>query len=304
MVHDTLQMQGDSVVVTANRSERKLSNITVPVNIINAKQIQQTGALRLTDILKEQPGLTMTSGFGAGVQLQGLNPDYTIILINGEPLVGRTAGVLDLNRIALANIKKIETIQVNSVIPNWLSEICKKKNLNFIHITTDCVFNGSRGHYTEMDSHNCSDVYGMSKSLGEPENATIIRTSIIGHEKNNKLSLFEWVLSNKNKTINGFSNHYWNGVTCLQLSKIIKQVIEEKNFWTGVRHIYSNKVSKYELVSYINDVYKLNIDIRSVDDQKQIDRTLFSIFNVSNFKIPTIQEQIEEMFYFYQQENL
>jgi outer membrane receptor for ferrienterochelin and colicins len=108
---DTLQMQGDSVVVTANRQERKLSNITVPVNIVNAKQIQQAGSLRLTDILKEQPGLNMTSGFGAGVQLQGLNPDYTIILINGEPLVGRTAGVLDLNRIALGNIKKIEIVK-------------------------------------------------------------------------------------------------------------------------------------------------------------------------------------------------
>ena len=104
-------MQGDSVVVTANRSERKLGNVTVPVNIVNAKQIQQTGSLRLTDILKEQPGLTITSGFGAGVQLQGLNPDYTIILINGEPLVGRTAGVLDLNRVALGNIKKIEIVK-------------------------------------------------------------------------------------------------------------------------------------------------------------------------------------------------
>jgi outer membrane receptor for ferrienterochelin and colicins len=110
-VKDTLQMDGDSVVVTANRSERKLSNITVPVTIINNKQIQQTGALRLTDILKEQPGLTMTSGFGVGVKLQGLSPDYTIILINGEPLVGRTAGVLDLNRIALGNIKKIEIVK-------------------------------------------------------------------------------------------------------------------------------------------------------------------------------------------------
>ena len=108
---DTLSMQGDSVVVTANRSERKLGNITVPVTIVNAKQIQQTGSLRLTDILKEQPGLNMTSGFGAGVQLQGLNPDYTIILINGEPLVGRTAGVLDLNRVALGNIKKIEIVK-------------------------------------------------------------------------------------------------------------------------------------------------------------------------------------------------
>jgi len=111
VLKDTIQWQGDSVVVTATRSERKLSNLTVPVTIINAKTIQQTGSLRLTDILKEQPGLTMTSGFGAGVQLQGLNPDYTTILINGEPLVGRTAGVLDLNRIALGNVKKIEIVK-------------------------------------------------------------------------------------------------------------------------------------------------------------------------------------------------
>ncbi|MFY8166632.1 MAG: TonB-dependent receptor plug domain-containing protein, partial [Sediminibacterium sp.] len=110
-IKDTLQMDGDSVVVTATKSERKLSNVTVPVTIINAKQIQQTGAIRLTDILKEQTGLTMTSGFGVGVKLQGLSPDYTIILINGEPLVGRTAGVLDLNRVALGNIKKIEIVK-------------------------------------------------------------------------------------------------------------------------------------------------------------------------------------------------
>ncbi len=110
-VKDTLFAGGDSVVVTATRSERKLSNLTVPVTLINAQTIQQTGSIRLTDILKEQTGLTMTSGFGAGVQLQGLNPDYTIILINGEPLVGRTAGVLDLNRIAVGNIKKIEIVK-------------------------------------------------------------------------------------------------------------------------------------------------------------------------------------------------
>jgi len=113
MVRDTMQSIGqtDSVFVTANRSARKLSNVTVPFNIISAKQIQQAGSLRLTDVLKEQPGITMTSGFGAGIQLQGLNPDYTIILINGEPLVGRTAGVLDLNRIALGNVKKIEIVK-------------------------------------------------------------------------------------------------------------------------------------------------------------------------------------------------
>jgi len=111
VIKDTLDQNVDSVVVTATRTERKLSNLTVPVTIINAKTIQQNGSLRLTDILKEQTGLNLTSGFGAGIQLQGLNPDYTIILINGEPLVGRTAGVLDLNRIALGNIKKIEIVK-------------------------------------------------------------------------------------------------------------------------------------------------------------------------------------------------
>jgi outer membrane receptor for ferrienterochelin and colicins len=110
-IKDTLESNGDSVVVTATRTERKLSNLTVPVTIINAKTIQQNGSLRLTDILKEQTGINLTSGFGSGIQLQGLNPDYTIILINGEPLVGRTAGVLDLNRIALGNIKKIEIVK-------------------------------------------------------------------------------------------------------------------------------------------------------------------------------------------------
>ena len=108
---DRLASYSDTIFVTANKSERQLKNISVPVSIVNAKYISQTGSLRLADVLKEQNGISMTSGFGTGVQLQGLNPDYTIILIDGEPLIGRTAGVLDLNRIAVGNIKKIEIVK-------------------------------------------------------------------------------------------------------------------------------------------------------------------------------------------------
>lgn len=151
---DTLKVNGDSVVVTATRTERKLSNLTVPVTIINAKTIQQNGALRLTDILKEQTGLNLTSGFGAGVQLQGLNPDYTIILINGEPLVGRTAGVLDLNRIALGNIKKIEIVKGPSS-----SLYGSEAMAGVINIITDAT-NGAPlslglryGTYNTLDAH-------------------------------------------------------------------------------------------------------------------------------------------------------
>lgn len=111
--------QGDSliqkalneVVVTATRNERKLGNVAVPVSIITQKTIQQAASMRLKDILQEQAGLFITSGFGAGVQMQGLNPDYTLILIDGEPLVGRTSGVLDLNRLTVGNIRKIEIVK-------------------------------------------------------------------------------------------------------------------------------------------------------------------------------------------------
>ena len=96
---DSLALYSDTVFVTANKSERQIKNISVPISIITSKSIIQSGNTRLSDVLREQTGITLTSGFGAGVQLQGLNPDYTIILIDGEPLIGRTAGVFYLNLI-------------------------------------------------------------------------------------------------------------------------------------------------------------------------------------------------------------
>ncbi len=101
----------DEVVITATRSERKLSNVAVPTAIISQKYIRQSGSLRLNDILSEQTGLFITQSFGSGVQMQGLSPDYTLILLDGEPLIGRTAGVFDLSRITLSNIKKIEIVK-------------------------------------------------------------------------------------------------------------------------------------------------------------------------------------------------
>ena len=113
--------QIDEVVVTATRTERKLGNVAVPVQLISNKTIQQSGSLRLTDVLQEQTGLFITSGgttstvgggvFGNGVQIQGLSPDYTLILLDGEPVIGRNGGVLDLSRLAVGNIKKIEIVK-------------------------------------------------------------------------------------------------------------------------------------------------------------------------------------------------
>lgn len=116
-------MQGElqELVVTATRNERHLSNVIVPALLVNQRQIQLSGTLRLNEILQEQTGLFVTSGtgsgavgggvFGNGVQIQGLNPDYTLILLDGEPLIGRQGGVMDLSRFTVGNIQKIEVIK-------------------------------------------------------------------------------------------------------------------------------------------------------------------------------------------------
>jgi len=101
----------EQVVVTATRSERPLSTLNMPVTVIGQKQIKAMGSLRLNDVLAEQTGLAIVNDHGQGIQIQGFNPDYTLILVDGEPLIGRAAGTLELSRLAVGNIKQIEIIK-------------------------------------------------------------------------------------------------------------------------------------------------------------------------------------------------
>lgn len=185
-------------------------------------------------------------------------------------------------------------IKINTLFPHKLCEFSNKYNYKFIHITTDCVYDGIKGNYSENDLHTAMDLYGMTKSLGEPEDATIIRTSIIGEELTGKKSLIEWVKSNKNGKINGYTNHLWNGVTCLELANFIKNILDNNAFWNGVKHIYSeNIVSKYDLCCYINQIYNLNITINKYDDSFSKNMTLTGEFKIKE----TIFNQIKNQLY-------
>lgn len=101
----------NEVVVTATRTPRTMGNLAIPVSLIGNKTLYQSGSLRLNDILAEQTGLVITDNFGRGIQMQGLSSEYTLVLLDGEPLIGRTGGVLDLSRITIRNIRKIEIIK-------------------------------------------------------------------------------------------------------------------------------------------------------------------------------------------------
>lgn len=185
-----------------------------------------------------------------------------------------------------------ELIAVNSMFPNILSDVKSTIGCKVIHITTDCVFSGNKGKYAETDLHDCLDEYGKSKSLGENKNLTVIRTSIIGEERHNKKSLIAWTMSNKGNEVNGFKNHLWNGVTCLELSKLIQKIINENLFWEGVQHVHSpNTISKCDLLKVLNKVYNLELKIKEVTVEK-CDRSLSSSYPqlVTN----SIETQVDE----------
>jgi dTDP-4-dehydrorhamnose reductase len=187
------------------------------------------------------------------------------------------------------SVDPVDMIKVNSIFPQILAKFKELIGCEVIHITTDCVFNGSKGCYVESDPHDCYDVYGRSKSLGENNNNTNIRTSIIGEEVSNKFSLLEWVFSMEDQTIQGFQNHIWNGVTCLELAKLIHKIIEGDIFWSGTRHVFSpNSVSKSSLIERVIEVYGLNISVERVDSQNDCFRGL------SSSDAPLIQKDIYE----------
>jgi dTDP-4-dehydrorhamnose reductase len=236
-----------------------------------------------------------------------LSQFYEMILITREQYDVVKSNMADLDSLISKDINVIinciglipqrgineDYIRINSEFPHLLNAIAQKYTIPFIHITTDCVFDGQKGNYNENDQHTEKGIYGYSKSLGEPHTATIIRTSIIGEEKQNKKSLLEWVKSQNGKTINGFTNHYWNGVTCLQLAKIVDQIISEKLYWQGVRHIFSpSHISKFQLVEMIRDIYGLDIEIIAISANFS-DKTLCSIYPIV-FDIPDLQQQIQE----------
>jgi dTDP-4-dehydrorhamnose reductase len=200
-------------------------------------------------------------------------------------------------------------IIVNSILPFCLSKIFNRKKTKIYQIATDCVFSGNFGNYIETDKHDCIDVYGKTKSLGEikAENFYNIRCSIIGLELKNKLSLLEWFINNPFKEkINGFSNHDWNGLTTKAFGEVIKTIIQKKIKIPNNFHLVpKNIVSKFELLKILQKKYNRNdIVITKTNSNQSINRTISTIYkninkkiwqNTLYKKIPTINELIMDL---------
>jgi dTDP-4-dehydrorhamnose reductase len=191
----------------------------------------------------------------------------------------------------------INAIKINSIVPRILLEDSKEKGYKLLHPTTDCIYTGNTGYYTESSTMDVTDVYGVTKYLGETSDATNLRVSIIGEEVHNKRSLVEWCKSLNGKTASGFTDHLWNGVTCLQYAKILDKMIEGNIWWKGTRHVLSPRaLTKYELVKYITDAYNVDVQLTATESKKPCNRTLSTEYHENNlFEIPELQVQIQEM---------
>jgi len=219
--------------------------------------------------------------------------------VEGKDVAINCAGVIK-PRIATMSIEDV--IKVNSIFPKNLAKLCKAKSIKLFHITTDCVYTGKKGKYDENDYFDAEDLYGLTKNAGENNECMVLRTSIIGEENGQSRSLLEWVRSQKGKEVNGYTNHLWNGVTTLEFAKIIEHIIHHKMYEQKLFHIHSpHSVTKFELLEIFDRVYNLKLDIKPKEAANAVDRTLSSIYKLSNRVVTkSIVTQVREMKKFFE----
>jgi dTDP-4-dehydrorhamnose reductase len=189
------------------------------------------------------------------------------------------------------------TLPINAMLPHRLAHLCKLIDARLIHISTDCVFSGSKGNYKETDLSDAVDLYGKSKYLGEVSypNCTTIRTSIIGHELGSSNGLIDWFLSQEN-SCRGFRRTIFSGLPTVVLAKVIRDFVAPKKDLIGVYHVAAKPISKYDLLKLVAKVYGKKIDIIP-DDELEIDRSLNAErFNlITGYTPPDWPELIEIM---------
>lgn len=192
----------------------------------------------------------------------------------------------------------ITTLTINSIFPHRLAQLAEEFGCRLVTISTDCVFDGAKGNYAEADAPNAKDLYGKSKNLGEVEygRALTLRTSIIGRELATAHSLVEWFLSNEGGAVKGYRQAIYSGFPTVVLANIIRDLVFEHPDLTGLYHVSSDPIDKYELLKLLNDHYKANVDIEP-SDEVRIDRSLDStrFRNQTGFRPDEWPEMIEQM---------
>ena len=169
------------------------------------------------------------------------------------------------------------SIAINALLPHQLARLAAASEAKFIHLSTDCVFSGSRGNYSESDIPDPIDVYGHTKLLGEIDRpgALTLRLSVIGHELQHHRGLLDWFLSQHSGRVNGYACALYSGLTTIALAELLVFLLRSHPALEGIWHVSGPPISKFELLQTVNDIYGTGVEIQR-DETFICDRRLDS----------------------------
>jgi dTDP-4-dehydrorhamnose reductase len=189
------------------------------------------------------------------------------VVINCVGLIKQLTGASD----------PLVALPINAMLPHRLCKLCALAGARLIHVSTDCVFAGRKGMYTEADVSDAEDTYGRSKFLGElteSRHAITLRTSIIGHELDGDHALIDWFLS-QTGSVRGYSKAIFSGLPTVELARVMRDFVIPLSDLHGLYHVSASPIDKLSLLTMVSEVYGKQIEI--VPDEKvRIDRSLDS----------------------------
>jgi len=187
---------------------------------------------------------------------------------------------------------------INALMPHQFASVCSEQKIRFIHVSSDCVFSGSKGGYVEEDVPDALDLYGRSKALGEliEGDAITLRTSTIGHEINTNYGLLEWFLAQEHECL-GFAKAIFSGLPSIVFAEVIRDYVLPNPHLKGLYHVAAEPINKYDLLKLIAKIYHKKIEIKQ-DREFTIDRSLnYEKFKAATGYIPAAWPDLIETMY-------
>lgn len=261
----------------------KCSNFNVYATVRNLAGLSEVFSPKL---LEKVRGNVDADNFDTIIRLiADIKPD---IIINCIGIIKQVPAVND----------HLTAININAQLPHRLALVCSAAGVRMIHISTDCIFDGVKGNYSENETPNPTDLYGITKLLGEVNDphCLILRTSIIGHELRGKYGLIEWFLAQKGK-VKGFTNVVYSGFPTVELARIISEYVITNPELNGLYQVSSDPISKYDLLSLVAAKYNKQIEIEPYHDfhlDRSLNSTLFR--SITGYTPPPWPELIDKMY--------
>lgn len=229
-----------------------------------------------------------------GVDASNLSSIRDVIIKHKPQFVVNCIGIV---KQADAAKDPITSITINSLLPHQLAKMAKDVNGTLIHFSTDCVFSGREGNYAHEHIPDPVDLYGRSKLLGEvSENGITVRSSLIGRELGSHNGLVEWFLSNRSKSVDGFRRAIFSGFTTHEMANVVEMLVDRKPVTKGLWQVAADPISKFDLISKIDEQAGTHIKIRP-NDEVVCDRSLNGepFMKATGYRAPAWDDMIKSM---------